>query len=82
MSLPEKDYIPHRSEAMQKYRYKVVFSAISSLKEGETVYRIRDKHSYLLIGHTFHRSLEFDPKTLECHSIINGKLLARVEPIK
>lgn len=44
MSLPEKDYTPHRSEAMQRYRYKVVFSAISSLKEGETVYRIRDKH--------------------------------------
>lgn len=81
MSLPEKDYIPHRSEAMQKYRYKVVFSAISSLKEGETVYRIRDKHSYLLIGHTFHKSLDFATQKLECHSI-SGKLLAKVEPIK
>lgn len=45
MILPEKDYTPHRSEVMRKYRYKVVFSDISSLKEGETVYRIRDKHT-------------------------------------
>lgn len=82
MILPEKDYTPHRSEVMRKYRYKVVFSDISSLKEGETVYRIRDKHTSLLIGHTFHKSLEFDPQTLECHSIIDGKLLAKVERIK
>ncbi|EBH2608616.1 hypothetical protein FKF61_21635 [Salmonella enterica] len=82
MILPEKNYTPHRSEAMQKYRYNVVFSDISALKDGETVYRIRDKHTSLLIGHTFHKSMWFDPKTLECHSIIDGKLLAKVERIK
>ncbi|QIN92576.1 hypothetical protein [Phage NBSal001] len=82
MILPEKNYTPHRSEAMQKYRYNVVFSDISALKDGETVYRIRDKHTSLLIGHTFHKSMLFDPKTLECHSIIDGKLLAKVERIK
>lgn len=81
MILPEKDYTPHRSEAMRKCRYKVLYSAVSVLKEGETVYRVRDKKSYLLIGHTFHKSLDFDPQTLECHSF-SGKLLAKVEPIK
>ena len=82
MILPEKNYTPHRSEVMRKYRYKVVFSAISALKEGEEVCRIRDKHTSLLIGHSFHKSLDFDPQTLECHSIIDGKLLAKVERIK
>lgn len=82
MSLPEKDYTPHRSEAMRKCRYKVLYSAVSVMKEGEIVYKIRDKHSYLLIGKSFHKSLDFDPKTLEYHSIIDGKLLAKVEQIK
>uniref|UniRef100_A0A6M5CCS4 Uncharacterized protein n=1 Tax=Vibrio phage Vc1 TaxID=1480731 RepID=A0A6M5CCS4_9CAUD len=43
---------------------------------------LKDKHATLLIGHSFHKSLEFDAVTLEAKSIIDGHLLARVERIK
>lgn len=76
------EYKRHIPKSMAQHAYKVTYSCISSLKEGETVYKIREKVGLLLIGHTFHRSLDFDPETLECHSIVDGRLLAKVEKIK
>lgn len=76
------DYVRHIPKAMAQHKYKVTFSCISSLQEGETVYKIREKPGKLLIGHTFHKSIDFDPETLECHSIVDGRLLAKVERIK
>lgn len=76
------EYKRHIPKAMAQNAYKVTFSCISSLQEGETVYKVRDKGDKLLIGHTFHRSMDFDRETLECHSIVDGRLLVKVERIK
>lgn len=80
--IPGVEYTRHIPKAMREFRYKVVYSDTAMFKPGDEVYKVREKPGKLLIGHTFHRSLAFDPKTLECHSIIDGRLLARVEPIK
>lgn len=82
MSLPEKNYTAHKEKAMLTTKYKVVYSCVSSLKEGETVYRVREKGDSVLIGHTFHKSLPFNPYSLECWGNSKEKLLAKVEPIK
>lgn len=71
------EYVRHVPQAMRKHTYKVTYSVISSLKEGETVYRIREKPDYLLIGHTFHCSMPFDRESLECWSNDGSKLLAK-----
>lgn len=76
------EYKRHIPKAMLANRFKVTFSALSIFKGGEEVYLIRDKGSKLLIGHTFHRSMDFDRETLECHSIDGGRLLAKFERIK
>jgi hypothetical protein len=76
------EYKRHIPKAMLANRFKVTFSTISIFKEGEEVYTIRDRGNKLLIGHTFHRSMDFDRETLECHSISDGRLLAKVERIK
>lgn len=76
------DYQRHIPAAMRQHSYKVTYSVISSLLEGETVYRIRQKPDHLLIGHTFHKSMPFDPETLECWSNDGERLLAKVEKIK
>lgn len=76
------EYKRHIPKAMLANRFKVTFSALSIFKEGEEVYTIRDRGNTLLIGHTFHRSMDFDRETLECHSIDGGRLLAKVERIK
>lgn len=76
------DYQRHVPKAMQKFAYKVTYSVISSLKVGETVYRVRERPDHLLIGHTFHRSMSFDRETLECWSNDGERLLAKVEIIK
>lgn len=76
------DYQRHVPQALRKHAYKVTYSVISSLLVGQTVYRIREKPGYLLIGHTFHRSMPFDREKLECWSNDGSKLLAKVEIIK
>jgi hypothetical protein len=76
------DYVRHVPKSMLENRFKVIESNISTFTPGETVYQVRDKGQKLLIGHTFHRSLDFDRETLECHSIVDGRLLAKVERIK
>lgn len=76
------DYQKHIPAAMRKNRFRVVYGTTSSLVEGDEVYLIRDRGDKWLIGHTFHKSLDFDPETLECHSIVDGRLLAKVERIK
>lgn len=82
MSLPEKCYIPHKSSVMKKNAFRCTFSDISTMKPGDIVYLVKDKHSSFLIGMNFHRSIDFDPVTLEAKSIIDGRLLARVERIE
>lgn len=82
MILPEKDYEAHRPQTMLKNAFRCTFSDISTMKPGDVVYLVKDKHATLLIGHSFHKSLEFDAVTLEAKSIIDGHLLARVERIK
>lgn len=76
------DYQRHIPKAMRQFSYKVTYSVISSLLVGETVYRIREKPDHLLIGHNFHKSMPFDPVTLECWSLDGERLLAKVERIK
>lgn len=76
------EYKRHIPKAMLENRFKVTFSDLSIFQEGEEVYTVRDKGKTLLIGHTFHRSMDFDRETLECHSIVDGRLLAKVERIK
>lgn len=75
-------YTRHIPKSMLANRFKVVYSDISIFTVGETVYQLRQRGGNLLIGHTFHSSLDFDPKTLECHSIVDGRLLAKVERLK
>lgn len=82
MILPEKSYQKHIPQTMIKNAFRCTFSDISTMKPGDVVYMVKDKHATLLIGHSFHRSLEFDAVTLEAKSIIDGHLLARVERIK
>ncbi|UTQ80580.1 hypothetical protein Motto_46 [Pseudomonas phage Motto] len=82
MNLPEKDYTPHKSRIMMQNAFRCTFSDISTMKPGDVVYLVKDKHSSFLIGTSFHRSLDFDPVTLEAKSIIDGHLLARVERIE
>lgn len=82
MILPEKDYEAHRPQTMLKNEFRCMFSNISTMKPGDVVYLVKDKHSSFLIGVKFHRSLDFDPVTLEAKSIIDGRLLARVERIE
>nr|DAG08162.1 MAG TPA: hypothetical protein [Caudoviricetes sp.] len=76
------EYTRHIPKSMLANRFKVTYSDISLFTVGETVYQIRQRGGYLLIGHTFHRSLDFDPETLECWSIDGSKLLAKVERLK
>ncbi|QLF85313.1 hypothetical protein STSR3_29 [Salmonella virus STSR3] len=66
---------------MLKNAFRCTFD-ISTMKPGDVVYLVKDPHATLLIGHSFHKSLEFDAVTLEAKSIIDGHLLARVERIK
>lgn len=80
--IPGVDYKRHIPKSMAANRFKVVYSDISTFTVGETVYQVRQRGGYLLIGHTFHRSLDFNPETLECHSVIDGRLLAKVERLK
>jgi hypothetical protein len=63
-------------------QFKIVFSDVKTLREGDVVYQQRARGRELLIGHTFHNSLWFDVETLECHSIVDGRLLVKVERIK
>lgn len=76
------EYKRHIPKSLQANRFKVIYSGISTFTVGDVVYQIRQRGNKLLIGHTFHSSLEFDPETLECHSIVDGRLLAKVERIK
>lgn len=76
------EYTKHIPKSMAQNRFRVTFSDISIFSVGETVYQVRQRGGYLLIGHSFHRSLDFDPETLECHSIVDGRLLAKVERLK
>lgn len=76
------EYKRHIPKSLKANRFKVIFSELSSIKAGEEVYQLRQKGNKLLIGHTFHKSFDFDPETLECHSIVDGRLLAKVERIK
>lgn len=77
-----KNYVRHIPKTMLANRFKIVYSEIKSLKEGEVVYQLRARGGELLIGHTFHNSLWFNAETLECHSIVNGNLIVKVERIK
>lgn len=76
------EYKKHVPAFMQKNRFKVTQSAVSSLLVSETVYQVRERSDELLIGHTFHKSLWFDKDTLECWSHDGSKLLAKVERLK
>lgn len=76
------EYKKHVSKSMQANKFKVIESCVASLQVGETVYQVRQRGDALLIGHTFHKSLWFDSKTLSCHSREGGKLLAKVERLK
>lgn len=76
------EYTLHIPRSMLANRFKVTYSDISIFTVGETVYQIRQRGGYLLIGHTFHRSLDFDTETLECWSHDGSKLLAKVERLK
>ena len=80
--IPGVEYTRHIPKAMREFRYKVVYSDTAMFKPGDEVYKVREKPGKLLIGFTFHRSLDFDPETLECYSIVDGRLLAKVERIK
>lgn len=74
-------YERHLQSSWLNNKYRVIFSHITTLKPGETVYQIRKKSGYVLIGLTFHNSLLVDEKTLSCFDD-NGKLIYQVEPIK
>lgn len=77
-----RDYTRHIPKTMLAKQFKIVFSEVKSLREGDIVYQQRARGRELLIGHTFHNSLWFDIETLECHSIVDGRLLVKVERIK
>lgn len=77
-----RDYTRHIHKTMLANQFKIVFSEVKTLREGEVVYQQRSRGRELLIGHTFHNSLWFDVETLECHSIVDGRLLVKVERIK
>lgn len=76
------DYTRHIPKTMLANQFKIVFSEVKTLREGDVVYQQRSRGRELLIGHTFHNSLWFDVETLECHSIVDGRLLVKVERIK
>ena len=77
-----RDYTRHIPKTMLANQFKIVFSEVKTLKEGDVVYQQRARGRELLIGHTFHNSLWFGVETLECHSIVDGRLLVKVERIK
>lgn len=77
-----RDYTRHIPKTMLANKFKIVFSNVKTLREGEVVYQQRERAGELLIGHTFHNSLWFDAETLECHSIVDGRPLVKVERIK
>ena len=77
-----RDYTRHIPKTMLANQFKIVFSDVKTLREGDIVYQQRARGRELLIGHTFHNSLWFDVETLECHSIVDGRLLVKVERIK
>lgn len=77
-----RDYTRHIPKTMLANQFKIVFSDVKTLREGDIVYQQRARGRELLIGHTFHNSLWFDIETLECHSIVDGRLLVKVERIK
>nr|DAU08394.1 MAG TPA: hypothetical protein [Caudoviricetes sp.] len=77
-----RDYTRHIPKTMLANQFKIVFSDVKTLREGDVVYQQRARGRELLIGHTFHNSLWFDVETLECHSIVDGRLLVKVERIK
>ena len=77
-----RDYTRHIPKTMLANKFKIVFSDVKTLREGEVVYQQRERAGELLIGHTFHNSLWFDIETLECHSVADSRLLVKVERIK
>lgn len=77
-----RGYTRHIPKTMLANKFKIVFSDVKTLREGEVVYQQRERSGELLIGHTFHNSLWLDAETLECHSIADGRLLVKVERIK
>mgnify|MGYP007090544518 FL=1 len=77
-----RDYTRHIPKTMLANQFKIVFSEVKTLRDGDVVYQQRSRGRELLIGHTFHNSLWFDVETLECHSIVDGRLLVKVERIK
>lgn len=77
-----RDYTRHIQKTMLANQFKIVLSEVKTLREGDVVYQQRSRGRELLIGHTFHNSLWFDVETLECHSIVDGRLLVKVERIK
>lgn len=77
-----RDYTRHIPKTMLANQFKILFSEVKTLREGDVVYQQRSRGRELLIGHTFHNSLWFDVETLECHSIVDGRLLVKVERIK
>lgn len=70
----------------KSFRFVVTESSCTSLKVGDVVNPIKQQGDYVLIGHSYHKSLPFeliDSKEYVCFCALTpGRVLARIERVK